>query len=260
MGGAGLMVVGVSVVRDEIDIIERTVEHMAAQLDALLIMDNGSTDGTREYLDSVASVTVFDDDERGHYQSRKLSDLAFHARTVMDADWVIPFDADERWLPNDRRERIADQLMRVPAEALISDAAVLDHVATGDPEMPWRRREQLPLRKVACRVVEGLVIGDGNHSAYFPDVDVPLTVTGRLEVRHYPYRSAEQMIRKARKGAEALAATDLDESIGAHWRDYGRLSDEQITETFYGHFYSEHPENDPKLVHNPCPRPLQLKL
>jgi hypothetical protein len=76
-------------------------------------------------------------------------------------------------------------------------------------------------------------------------------VTGELEVRHYPYRSPEQMIRKARNGAAAYAATDLPETVGQHWRDYGRLTDEQIGEVFRRYFWSADPEAD-GLVHDPC--------
>lgn len=243
------MVVGISMVKDEADIIEATVRHMAEQCDAVWVWDNGSTDGTCEMLETLPCSLAFDDDP-AHYQSDKMSRYAEWVR-VQGADWVVPFDADERWITDG--QRVADLLMSLPDEAMVCEAAVLNHVATGDSEMPWRRREQLPLRKVACRAREGLVIGEGNHSAHYPDLDVPLAVTGRLEVRHYPYRSAEQMIRKARNGAAALAATNLPERIGKHWRDYGRLTDEQLTDAFYKHFHSADPKNDPELVYDPCP-------
>jgi len=109
---------------------------------------------------------------------------------------------------------------------------------------------------VAVRAREGLTIHQGNHGASFEGVDHPLTVTGQLEVRHYPYRSPEQMIRKARNGAAAYAAADLDPSVGAHWRQYGTLSDAQLTEVFYEYFWSASPEAD-GLVFDPV---LQASL
>ena len=42
--------VGVSMVRDEEDIIGATVRHLLGQVDAVLIADNRSIDGTRDVL------------------------------------------------------------------------------------------------------------------------------------------------------------------------------------------------------------------
>jgi hypothetical protein len=53
-----LMIVGIAMVRDEIDVIERTVEHMAYQCDSVVIADNGSEDGTRELLGTLPCVVV----------------------------------------------------------------------------------------------------------------------------------------------------------------------------------------------------------
>jgi hypothetical protein len=252
------MVVGIAMVKDEADIIERTVEHMAYQCDALFIADNGSTDGTVDALlnfgfrwgHEPSMWRLTEDSEPGYYQSRKMSALAEEARR-QGATWVLPFDSDERWLADGIP--IRELLPSLPADVMTCEADVFDHVATGDPEMPWRRREQLPLRKVACRAVEGLVIHQGNHGATFPGRDVCPTVTGQLQVRHFPYRTPQQFIRKVRNGAAAYRATDLDESVGSHWRSYDRLTDAELHEVFYRWFHSADPENDPELIHDPCP-------
>lgn len=61
------------------------------------------------------------------------------------------------------------------------------------------------------------------------------------------------MIRKARNGAAAYAATDLPETTGAHWRQWGTLSDEQLREVFFEHYFSGDPEAD-GLVFDPWPK------
>ena len=240
----------VSMMRDERDIIRSTVARMMQQVDQIIVADNGSIDGTREILDRFG-IQVVDDPEPGYYQSEKMTRLA---RMAMEqgADWIVPFDADEVWIPAERHRRIADVLADLPSEAMIAPAAVLDHVAiVGDPRMSeWRRPEILPLRKVACRAGEGLTIEQGNHGAKYEGVAHPLHAPGVLEIRHFPYRSAEQMIRKARNGAAAYAATDLPESSGAHWRGYGKLTDEQITEVFETYFATTDPKAD-GLIHDP---------
>lgn len=254
-------VFGISLIRDEVDIVEQTVRRMREQVDHVMVLDNGSRDGTREILEQLG-VEVFDDPDPAHYQSRKMSWLAQRAGE-RGAEWVVPFDADEAWRA--RNGTIKHALAALPPEILIAEATLFDHVATArDREdappltrMVWRRVQPTPMRKVACRVRPGLVIHEGNHSASYPGVKHPPAALDALVVRHFPYRSADQFVKKVRNGAAALNATNLPEGIGKHWRDYGRLLDargpEAIHEVFFGHFWSADPENDERLVLDPCP-------
>jgi hypothetical protein len=255
-----MAVFAVTMVRDEEDIVAETVGRMVRQVDHVIVADNGSTDRTREILEGL-DVEVVDDPEVGYYQSQKMTGLAERAR-AQGADWVVPFDADEMWLAAEGR--IAALLDALPAEAMVCEAALFDHVPTsldgsGPPveRMEWRRAEQAPLRKVAVRAREGLTIHQGNHSAAFEGDPFVLRVAGQLQVRHFPYRSPEQFIRKARNGAAAYAATDLPESTGAHWRQYGASLEEQGENALISHFtrwfHSDDPEGD-GLLHDPCPR------
>lgn len=240
------MIVGVSVVRDEADIVAQSISHMLAQVDHVIVADNDSDDGTFEILarlqrENPGRVTIKCDHEP-HYQSRKITTMAMES----GAEWVVPFDADEFWL------NVA-ALRDLPDDVLIAEAQLFDHVAN-PVDKGWRRREPSPLPKVAVRPRPGLTIHEGNHGATYTGVHRPARTTG-LEIRHFPYRSPEQMIRKARNGAAALAATDLPESVGIHWRHYGHLTDEQIRETFFTHFHSSDPESDPMLILDPVPCP-----
>lgn len=251
------MVIAIALVKDEADIIEHTVRHMAEQVDRLLVADNGSTDGTREILDDLEldlELTVRDDPEVGYFQSRKMSILAADAGQ-MGAAWVVPFDADEWWYSP--FGRIADILAGQP-EAAVVRAELYDHVATGqDPEgdpvsrMSWRRREPAPLPKVACRPYPRVTIHQGNHGASFGQ-----TIDG-LVVRHFPYRSVEQFERKVRNGAAAYAATDLPDDVGKHWRDYGRILEAEgpdaLAAVFRSWFWVAEPERDPSLILDPAP-------
>lgn len=242
------MVAGICMCKDEIDVIETTIRHMAAHCDVVYVWDNGSTDGTRELLDTLPCV-VEDDPEPGYYQSAKMSAHAEHAR-VQGAEWIVPFDADEIWQCNGR---VRDVLSQLHESVLICEATIVDHVATPGYEFPspWRRSQVLPLRKVACRAVEGLRIHQGNHGADFGLKSMQtLRVADVLEIRHFPYRSPEQFITKARNGAAAYAATDLPEDAGAHWRGYGRMSDEDLRDWFHRWFFSANPEEE--LVHDPA--------
>jgi glycosyltransferase involved in cell wall biosynthesis len=249
---------GIAMVKDEADVIPGTLRHLADELDRLIVVDNGSTDGTRDILADLTHelpLIVVDDPDPAYYQSRKMSALA-EAAAAQGATWIVPFDADELWLAE---HRLADVLAGCDAD--IATAELTDHYCTAldgpetDPfrSMVWRRREPAPLPKVAFRWQPGAVIHQGNHGVTLPagGTEKPL-----LQVRHFPYRSPQQMVRKARNGAAAYRATDLPEDQGAHWRAYGALMDlhgEHIVEdVFRQHFWYLSP-TDSGLVYDPAP-------
>lgn len=226
--------IGVTMVGDEADIIETTLRHMASQVDHLIVADNLSTDGTRGILDDLAMelpLSVVDDPEPGYYQSRKMTELA-HVAGKMGADWVVPFDADELWTV--RGSTVAEALEQVEPQVAVVTAEIVDHMATGeDPDDPnpvrrmgWRRPDPLPLHKVAVRYRHDLTIHQGNHGADYGFA--PVAVGPWITIHHYPYRSAEQLVRKVRRGAAAYAAAEeMPENVGAHWRQWGRILDER---------------------------------
>jgi len=90
--------------------------------------------------------------------------------------------------------------------------------------MQWRRELEAPLPKVACRWRSDLVIDMGNHAARY--TGGATVYDAQIVVRHFPYRSVDQLVRKVRNGAAAYAATDLDAQYGAHWRQWGQILDQ----------------------------------
>lgn len=247
-------------VRDEADVIEGTLRHMAGEgLLGIFIADNNSTDGTAEIIQSLAHqlpcpVIMVRDPEVGYYQSRKMSKLAASA-AGFGAKWIVPFDADELWLAP---HALGRYLGAMPDDVDIVKADLFHHLRTAvdvedrDPfrSMVWRQREPAGLPKVAFRWRAGATIHAGNHGVDLPGVR---HVVGGMEVRHFPYRSAEQMTRKAINGAEAYRATDLPLDVGAHWRQYGDLHDRghSIDDVFREHFFYTLP-TEQGLVRDPA--------
>jgi len=92
----------VTMVRDELDIIEATLRHLESEgVEGIIVADNLSTDGTYEWLQDNAAnfdcqLLVQQDPDPAYYQSRKMTALA-HQAFELGAAWTLPFDADEIW-------------------------------------------------------------------------------------------------------------------------------------------------------------------
>jgi hypothetical protein len=263
------IVAAVSMMKDEEDVADHTIRHLVEErVDVIIVADNNSTDSTREQLEDLvvwveacgSQLIVVDDPEQGYYQSRKMTELARKAHVEFGAQWIIPFDADEIWYS--RSAHLADHLRGLPREVAAVGATLYDHFTTDLDEegcafesMVWRRVEPGALPKVAVRWHDQLVIHQGNHSAEVAGVTLQPTV--ELELRHFPYRSLEHFIRKARNGAEAYrAAAGLGKHEGAHWRQYGELLDRHgeraLLEVYERYFHFLLPAFE-GMIHDPAP-------
>lgn len=255
-----MTIAGITMIKNEVDTVEGLIRHMADEVDTLYAYDNMSTDGTREILDQLSRelpLTVLDDNEPAHYQSLKMSALSQIA-AYGGATWIVPFDADEIWYSNDGR--IRDVLSEIPTGYVV--AKLFNHFSTSvdtddvDPflRMRWRKREPGTLGKIAFRHEPGAIVRDGNHGVWLPSGSRPATVN--LEIRHFPYRSPEQFVRKALQGARALSLTDLPQDTGAHWRGYARihesLGEQALLDVYREHFWFSAPWES-AMVEDPAP-------
>src|SRR5215470_3788379 len=94
-----MKLVAVSWVRNEIDIIEAFVRHNARHVDKLIVLDDGSTDGTYDVLRSLRSaglpLVLMREPSTGIEHGRQMTRLLHMAVQQFGADWIVPLDADE---------------------------------------------------------------------------------------------------------------------------------------------------------------------
>jgi Glycosyl transferase family 2 len=262
----GDVVYGVTMVKDERDVIRGFVEHTCGEVDHLLIADNLSTDGTSDILTDLARelpITIVADNEPGYYQSFKMTALANQA-AAMGATIIVPLDADELWYAPDGR-RLADTLTEMVWP--VTFVPIINHLATwldvDDPDpfraMVWRQRLPQEMGKVAFRWEPGATIMQGNHGVNLPSLapDLPLTGGSLAALRHFPVRSPEQMISKGRNGSAAYAAApDLPAEFGEHWKAWGQILDTYgegaLHEAYREHWRHKSPV-DIGLIRDPAP-------
>ena len=210
------------------------VHHLAEQgVDVIVVVNNLSTDRTSEVLTDLARelpLVVVDDQVSGFYQGTTVSQLA-RAATRHGASWVVPVDADELWYGVGTS--LAGALRASRAHVL--PAQLWDHLPGRDspdsanPYVDLIRRTVDPSTKhVAFRAHLLAGVHEGSHWVNRPgEVE-----RGRLEARHFPYLGFDHFVSKLRRGAAALARTDLSPGTGTEWRAWGTADDAGVAEAW----------------------------
>ena len=224
-------IVAVMVVRNEADLLPLNIRYHAAQgITEFRIVDNGSSDATRERLRELAhTVRIrWTRDDGPYHQSEMATELAADAARA-GADWIVPIDADEFWSASGRF--LAEALSASPAGAIAApvvnfvqqrssrvrgDAALLTmdaRVAT--PHAYERCRDLVESRQIAFvemqypakwlfRAAPGVRIHPGAHG-----VDGIADVAGaspEIVCLHAPIRSRAVLDVRAEHGRRLIEA------------------------------------------------------
>ena len=212
----------IAMIKNEADLIEAFVRHNLCLLDLMVVIDNGSTDGTREILTSLQReglpLVVFDDPIFGYYQSEKVTHVYRKVVPVFNPELVWFLDADEFIHAPSRAALdaafavvpVGDAVL-LPWRTHLPDVQVDPARVLADPlaAMPDRRRREEPTYFKAVvrrdpRDDERLVIEQGNHNFHFTDGKRPAThVMEGVAVVHLPVRSVEQLSAKVINGWQA---------------------------------------------------------
>lgn len=193
------MIIAITCVRNEADILEFTFRHLFKQgIDRILVFDHGSTDDTSDRLQGLARalpVNIVRYDAPCFEQAEWMNALAGTARTL-GADWILPFDADEWWIPK-RHATIAQALEPVMGRPTVIRAQVFQHMT-----MAIRFRDAHHLAKVAISGYQlGAKFGVGSHTVSDHGGRV---VDDLLEVRELQFRGADHYVRKMRDRLSTL--------------------------------------------------------
>ena len=229
---------GIAMVKNEQDSIEVFVRHNLCFLDHLVVVDNGSVDGTRPVLTHLAAefpnLVLAEDGEFGYNQSERMTRWLHEYQARFAADFVLPLDADEFLdIPGERT--FHDVLQEIP-EGGCGQIPWCTYVLTPgtdasgkDPfrAMQHRRRNELPARfKAVLRLdgqpATGLELTQGNHAVRKTSGrKMQVMRLDGLRLLHYPLRSLDQAKAKCIVGWMAYLALDPragDTKQGYTWR------------------------------------------
>jgi hypothetical protein len=197
------------VVRDEEDVVGANLDyHLAQGVDAILVTDHASSDGTPEILaEHVRGGRVHVDREEGesHDQVSRVNRLLRAAVEAHGADWVIHCDADEFWMP--AFGSLRDVFPAVPERFGYLKVERVNFVPVPDDGRPFeermtvreRRSQNLrgePLEpKVAQRPAAAHGVVPGNHDLEDPAMEA-VPGAPAVTVGHFPIRSYEQFEKK----------------------------------------------------------------
>lgn len=227
-----MRIVAISLVKNEVDIVEPFVRHAVARVDRLIVLDNGSTDGTRQILQHLVNeglaIDVIDDPEPGFYQARRMTNLMRdHALERCRADWVVPLDADEFLVGPDLKSivrSIDDRPFGLQWQTYVPDPA--DRPEELNPVRRIRHRlkqeERLWIKVMVPAVLgrqPGTAFDHGSHQFIRESLPVPPVLGGSSLLAHFPGRSPDQFASKlAMKHMQYLAMTERAAHWGFHYR------------------------------------------
>jgi len=246
-------------VKNEIDIIEKNIRYHASKgVDSFVVMDNNSTDGTREKLEELQreyEITIID--QRGTYnQAKWMTKLSYIAQKQYKPRWLIPNDADEFWYSGESLKKVLEKaskaVLTVDRFNFILYTGIQNwwesQIRVENPIF-YRKDTQinsqkisLVLTKISPKVIvrpRGLLwIRGGNHKAlhlfswrdYFKPYDKIERFKG-VKVFHYPIRSFEQFKKNIENRKKLL---EKGAKMGPHYRRWVRLLEEgKLEEEFY---------------------------
>jgi hypothetical protein len=257
-----LKITVVMVVRDEEHVLPVSLRyHRARGVDEILVVDNGSSDGTRGVLRRMArrDPAVRWSSESGPFHQGEIFTALARDAAARGSDWVLPTDADEFWWTKGSLRAFLMRRLREPEVGalrtelvhFVQDRRVEDDSPLALRSMRWRldgyvdepvarplvmsdQLSFLSMRyppKYAIRATAHTTIHAGNH--HVEGLSGRAHATNELVIMHAPMRARGQLLARAEVGRRVgEVAHDPDQGWHArrllHLAETGRLNTEWL--------------------------------
>ncbi|MBZ2167090.1 glycosyltransferase family 2 protein [Methanobacterium sp. VT] len=235
------IIFSISMVKNEMDIIESFVRYNVNYLDGMIILDNGSTDSTLKILESLKNeglpIFVLEDDTRDFDKILKMNQLLHKAVEEFNADIIVPLDADEFMLsskggsPREFLEKlkspdyfVAKWKVYVPDFDINGDEKFIPSKITMARDDSSRTGHTLYKVIIPKELVidYGVQLTRGSHSLVFNPIYKNVlnrVINPDLNIAHFPIRSKEQTISKVAVGwLNAISSVEKKPNDSFHWK------------------------------------------
>ena len=240
----GEALVGLTVAKNEADIIEAMVRHNLGYLDQLHLIDNDSADATPDILAALATefpdrLTWETDRRTGHLQTAIINAALGPLLARTGAEQIVLLDADEflRADPAVFRETLmaARKPVLLPWVTFVPTATDDAGVLNPSERITHRRHRERPQYHkvtVPSHLVGKVQVMPGNHSLKDTGQDEAIKLEG-LSLAHFPVRSVEQLTSKVLIGAWNMRLrASRGRGEGKQWHDLAArvLAGQALTE------------------------------
>ena len=227
------MIIGVSVVRNESDIIEAMLRQNLFYLDRLIVIDNGSIDETPNIVSRLQaeglSCELHADTRRNHQQHHILTEFIRETRKKYDAKRIIFLDADE-FLCGDRHV-FTDEMnpshgvLHIPWKTYVPSPDD-DPLALSVLSRIKHRREfespQFSKVTLPCNLDGNIEVGRGSHSIRHDGQKVVGREAESVCIGHFPVRTPQQLLGKILLGSWNVRMRKHSMGEANHWMDLSR--------------------------------------
>jgi hypothetical protein len=254
------------------DIAGFTVKHLIGEgIDKVLIDLVPVEDDTADIIHDLKRgypdrIEIFPSDSIAIWGSRRMTALA-NIAYERGCDLILPCDSDELFFSRNRIP-LADEIRN--AQGTIFGVQVFMHLASWDDDLeeknPFKKMRNkqdkpLGLNKIIARFNPKMIIDEGNHGAKWLNGDPIPGSWSPIEMRHFPYRSAEQFLSKIIVTKKAMDATPgYPREWGVHYRLYAdslaKAGPEAVKDWYRRWFYISEPKPD----FAPAPAPYKGDL
>jgi hypothetical protein len=270
----------ISMVKNEMDIIESFVRYHVNIFDGMIFLDNGSTDKTVNILNHLKNeglaISIFEDDDGVFNFTQKINQTLLIAAEQFKADIIVPLDADEFLISSNKGNprKILEKIeyptfSRVKWKTFVPTFDKNKNKKFVPSQITFARDDSveryykaiLPRELVEKYNVE---LANGSHDLTYEkryDDSIERVYNTGLRLAHYPIRSKEQTISKIVVGwINELHRIDRNEGENFHWQKiFDKIKkDEKIDNEDVVKFAKEFALKDEDLKINITEDPIDL--
>ena len=232
MGATEFKIYSLLLVKDEADVITASLSDACRWSDKIIVIDNGSTDGTWEKVQALALthpqvVPWLRYDGPFHIGLRARAFRAFRHELTCRDWWCVRLDADE-FFTGDVRAFLASvplacqTVKKSSRDYVLTFEDLQEHNFSGsfEADRPFIR-SFLPLRRQERRFMRHSPLLVWKETWRYPH-PWGRVYAKPVEVEHFQYRSPQQMERRflTRQKAKSDGCGSFKHEQGASWRDY----------------------------------------